>query len=427
MFANPKTYLSILTVLGLVLGFVGGAISQLKKTSSDVDGTNSKKLSSFGKLAFAISIIGFAGSFASELLKSAIAADDKRTSAKQLEDDAKWKDRSEKLSSDILNKTESNLSTLLETKLAVSEAKQRLLNESLLRETRLYGRLSAVTAPLSSINITLTIQHVSPVLIASLGDIYEKALYTVQHDWPYVRDWIPLTERQEEEETQALASQRSIQPIIGLLAGYGFKQSHGVLVLTLDNSVSTLFCIGDISTSDVRSRVDALRQLPSGISIDEYPEEKREKQNKPKVDVSVIKDSVVIRFDLTSDAINDALLHYSSVNRINASLPSAPSLFIWTPFNPVDTVHYAEYALDLPFYPGDAETFRDADTIDIRYSGRDRSDTFAGKLPWMDHMRLEITPNGVEEISKVYDLTPFSEGGLKGVHGFARIWHGKER
>ena len=59
----PQTYLSILTFLGLVLGFAGGAVSQLKKTSIDVDGTNEKRLTSFGKLALAISIIGFAGSF----------------------------------------------------------------------------------------------------------------------------------------------------------------------------------------------------------------------------------------------------------------------------------------------------------------------------------------------------------------------------
>ena len=47
---------------------MGGLVSQLTKTSVDVDGTTRKRLTAPGKWALIISLLGFAGSFSSELL-----------------------------------------------------------------------------------------------------------------------------------------------------------------------------------------------------------------------------------------------------------------------------------------------------------------------------------------------------------------------
>ena len=90
----PK-YLSVLTFLGLVMGF--------------------------GKLALAISIIGFAGSFASELLKSEISAQQARDSKKKKDDEATWKTRSNDLARNILENTKSALAESLERKFQIAQ------------------------------------------------------------------------------------------------------------------------------------------------------------------------------------------------------------------------------------------------------------------------------------------------------------------
>jgi hypothetical protein len=87
------------------VGLTAGLISQLRKTSIDIEGTNQKQLTSFGKLAFAISLIGFTGSFASELLKSAISPEQEKSQKAAKEEDAIWKARSAALSAEILKET----------------------------------------------------------------------------------------------------------------------------------------------------------------------------------------------------------------------------------------------------------------------------------------------------------------------------------
>jgi hypothetical protein len=49
------------------------------------------------------------------------------------------------------------------------------------------------------------------------------------------------------------------------------------------------------------------------------------------------------------------------------------------------------------------------------------------------HLRLQIIPNGIEQISKTYDLSLSSEGdimeGSRGdePRGYVRLWHGHAR
>ena len=149
---NVSNYLTILTFIGLVVGFVGGLVSQLSQTS--IDGPDGKKtLTTAGKLALAIAAVGFAGSFASELLKASIAASDaaslKLERAQQEQrrrDDDQWKRRSSEIEQNILSQTnsalgkqEANLEATitgfqrsqeqnLQTQLSVIEARTRILS-----------------------------------------------------------------------------------------------------------------------------------------------------------------------------------------------------------------------------------------------------------------------------------------------------------
>ena len=115
---DPQTYLRVLTFVGLIVGSMGGLVSQLTKTSVDVDGTTRKRLTTPGKWALIISLLGFAGSFSSELLKSSIQAQEKAQAQfamdlqkeRQRQDDL-WKSRSSEIAQNIFQKTTSALQT----------------------------------------------------------------------------------------------------------------------------------------------------------------------------------------------------------------------------------------------------------------------------------------------------------------------------
>jgi hypothetical protein len=419
----PQTYLSILTFLGLVLGFAGGAVSQLKKTSIDVDGTNEKRLTSFGKLALAISIIGFAGSFSSELLKSAISAEDARASKRDKDEEAKWKIRSTELSSEILTNTKSELETSLATKFAVSEARQKVLTDNLVRETRLYGRLSAVNAPLTSMRIELVVDHAPLDIVSTLRTGEYNAWHTVQHDWPYVRDWIPLTQEQEASAAKSIIDDELLEPFISFLAGDGFFKKEGVLVLGLDNHYSSLLCVGRVEKPDVFEIKDGKSLLPSGISIGTDSPVQRVKTREPEVHIGVVKNAIVLSVDLNVESLDDALLRYSSNLAMNGALPSDIGLFTWSPHH--NPPMKDEGASQMPFDTHSFSTFLLNNVDDPHYEmpGGEMVRWMGRQPQSLRHMRLRIVPNNVEQISKTYDMVLFSEG-MMDIGGYVRTWHG---
>jgi hypothetical protein len=162
----PQTYLSILTFFGLMVGLAGGLISQLTQTSVDVAGSKEKKLTSFGKLALAISVIGFAGSFASELLKSGISAQEARDSANEKLEDKKWKQRADALSEEILAKTDTSLQksnqeleAAVQTKLAVTESRQEVLSDNLARTHRILETIWTESNRVNPANVAVQIKY----------------------------------------------------------------------------------------------------------------------------------------------------------------------------------------------------------------------------------------------------------------------------
>lgn len=154
-----QTYLSVLTFLGLAVGLGSGLISQLKRTSVDINGTNEKRLTSAGKLALAISLIGFAGSFASELLKSAIASQQERDSKKEKDEEKKWKDRSNELSAEILRNTTKALEDSLQTRFAITNTGQKVLTDNVNRTRRVLETIWTESNRVNPANIRVQIAY----------------------------------------------------------------------------------------------------------------------------------------------------------------------------------------------------------------------------------------------------------------------------
>ena len=118
---TSNEYLTLLSFLGLLVGLIAGVTSQIAKTSETVDGSNIKRLTTAGKLALGISLIGFMGSFASELLKVSIAADHKKTEtleaerrAERQKSEDEWRQRSEQLLNAAVSKADDNIRHVIE-------------------------------------------------------------------------------------------------------------------------------------------------------------------------------------------------------------------------------------------------------------------------------------------------------------------------
>src|SRR5437868_200502 len=67
-----QSTLNLITFCGLAASFVAGLLSQLFKSSIEVDGTIRKRLTPAGWLALGISMVGLLGSIGSELIRIAI-------------------------------------------------------------------------------------------------------------------------------------------------------------------------------------------------------------------------------------------------------------------------------------------------------------------------------------------------------------------
>ena len=299
---TSNEYLTLLSFLGLLVGLIAGVTSQIAKTSETVDGSNIKRLTTAGKLALGISLIGFMGSFASELLKVSIAADHKKTEtleaerrAERQKSEDEWRQRSEQLLNAAVSKADDNIRhviegfkaeqrAILDARLDVAEAKQKVLSDNLLRETRLYGRLSATSTPLTKLTIKLVVQDVSEEIRTKL----QKAIAAAKQrpDAPDFQDLVEHHNADDEDQRALVRSemdQHAIQPFIPWLATGEFELKQGILLFGLNDYLSAIACIGWIESPDLCDRTYPVDQkkkadkkskiekkvtkLPSGIVV----------------------------------------------------------------------------------------------------------------------------------------------------------------
>jgi len=480
---NPQTYLSFLTFLGLVVGSVGGLISQLTKTSVEVDGTTRKRLTSAGKWALAISLLGFAGSFSSELFKSSIQAQlqaqakiEKTLNEQKERENKDWQERSEKLQDAIKNDTtsalklsEQNINQTIEgfkkEENIIAYSRERVLRDNLLHEVSLYGKLSAAGTPLTSLTITLTVNDVP----APVRNKLKKQIAAA----PQIRDeeWIQnllIHHNIDDDDVAAFVQARiyeeAVQPFIDYIATGRLSKEHALLVLSLDRRYSALACVGWVGETDsqwtARTTTDSQESsenlLPSGIfvgsEIDSHnrktdePVLPRQRTARPPFSISVAGTSVSIVLDLTLQSLSDALVRYPANSPATAGLNDNIEFFTWSP-----TQHGEMSTQDwgVPELPFDTErvghSLTDVDQRKNRRSlpdwvsaeARARSQWEKGNARWvssaprwMHRISIRIVPNGVEQVAKTYSLSLSSAGyPIEGTRedeprGYVQIWHG---
>jgi hypothetical protein len=437
---TPESILTWLSIGGVLVGFVGALISQVTKTSVDIEGTSKKLLTPSGKWAMAISIVGFAGSFSAEMVKAYIGAQERagavleaKIDKEHKRDEEKWRSRSAALEAAILKNTNDALAQEEKNFESTIESRQKLLADNLTRETRLYGRLSATTTPLTRLTIKIIVDHVpGEILNRARAGIAAAESRTSQPDF---MEWEEYHEAGAEDEVTIVRSvmdQQAIQPTVNLFTQNKFAQQPSVLVLGLDERYSAVIGIGWVDRPEVAQMDRNVTFLPSGILIGEEIEWRRSyehldvpylrlKKRRPKVDLTVMGDALVLSVDLDLTSIDDGILRCSPNAAKTAALSDRIELFAWTPSNDDNN---AENVATLPLDAnGIHDSIRDMDKWN-------HGPAAVGQPTWMRSVRVRIIPNDATQIAKDYVLSYSSEGspveGPRGDDetGYIRVWHG---
>jgi hypothetical protein len=113
---------------------------------------------------------------------------------------------------------------------------------------------------------------------------------------------------------------------------------------------------------------------------------------------------VVLSINLDLFSIHDGLLRYSSNKNANASLADQVKLFVWSPG---DRVYGDQEYASLPF---DSDRVHQSIT-DVLEENNQK--WIRDEPPWLRQIRIQIIPNGVEQISRTFDVSLYS-GGTRG-------------
>ncbi len=455
-----KTYLTLLTFAGLFIGLIAGVISQIAKTSETIDGSNIKRLTMAGKLALGISLVGFAGSFSSELLKVSItevqrradvAEAERKKDRQKIEDE--WRERSEVLLNAAVSKADENLQHVIQgfkaEQIEILKSRLELLKDNLIRETRLYGKLSATSTPLTKLTVRVIVNDVPEEVRTKI----EKGIQAAK-ERPNAPDFQDLNEYHsvDDEDERALVRSEmdrlAIQPFIAWLATGGFELKQGVLLVGLDGHFSAIACVGWISSPDFfdptyraadqkklgkkNKAGKKVTKLPSGIIIGQELEWKpsydkdvrdyeRVKKTRPATTIEVSGNSVILSIDFDHLALNDALLRYAPNSMTTASLPDQLIFVAWAPSH-TGEIDSAFPLAELPF-----SSTKIGDSLSGLHS---RRVMFKERPKWENVIKLDLIPNGVSEIAKGYELRAVADEELmEGARadesrGYARMWHG---
>jgi len=170
--------------------------------------------------------------------------------------------------------------------------------------------------------------------------------------------------------------------------------------------------------------------LPSGVMTGEQNEWcpslycRQPKENRPRVNIDILRNSIVLSLDLDLMSLDDVLLRYSQKAATLAALLDDIEFLSWSPSG--GEVQENETFYKLPF--DNVEVNPNILPVETR-----KDQTWIDQEPtWMRHIKLQIIPNGAKQISKTYHLT-LSAGGYpeeldnEDEFGYVRIWHGHAR
>jgi hypothetical protein len=466
---NPQTYLTVLTFVGLVVGTVGVLIAQLTKTSVEVDGTMRKRLTRPGRWAFAISLLGFAGLFSSELFKTSIQAQQRAqvqidaALKEQKERETKdWQGRSETLQGAIkadtktaVTNSEKSINETIEAskreEASITESRERVLRDNLLHEVSLYGKLSAAGTPLTSLTITFTIENVPQAVRNKLQkELVAASKVTAE---PWVQDLFEhhnIDDDDAQAFVQARIYEEAVQPFIDYIATGRLRKEHALLVVSLDRRYSALACLGWIDegwietdrrwteTVEEDSREHKISLLPSSILVEGEIDSRnpgsrgnlpRKKIKRPSFSIDVKGTSVSITLDLTLQSLRDALLRYPANSPATAGLNDHIEVFTWSPTNegemsadevnasgspelPFDTQRVRHSLTDVELHKDRRllPEWRDSSTGDDENWQKGNEAWVRGAPVWMHRISVRIVPNGIEQVAKTYKLRLSSAG-----------------
>lgn len=455
---SAQFYLTILTFLGLTIGFAGGLISQLTRTSKE-DEHGKKVLTPAGRVAMMISILGFTGSFGSELIRTSakIEADrqtdlDKKEKRRLALEEEEWRKRSSGLTSEIYANTKKQLAqnrinleemltgfsdsqrSILETRLAIGEARQRVLTDNLLRETRLYGRLSATAAPLLRLTLRLTIEAPPRRLAKLVQDGAAHASEIFQSP-----EYVDLNEHHNVDGEDDVAMLRAetyrsaVMPVVGWLGTGNLSSKEGFLFVGFDEQISALSGVGWVAPEAwEESRTieefldDQVPWLPSGMEVGAdgldwlNTRGDRGRRLPPQVTTAVARNALTLTIDIPQTSLATAIWRYSDAFLRTAVLPNDIYLISWTP-----TKEGAAPDVEAPVLPINSKKLHDS----VVYLARHPNRPVTGH--WPAALRLEVVPNGINEIGTFYELVPVASAEIfdgprdDDYGGFVRIWHGR--
>jgi hypothetical protein len=156
---NAQDTLNVISICSATVGFISGVGSQLWKSSVEVDGRITKRLTRAGWALAAISLIGFSGTAASELLRINVRHNEElqaKTKAEQeqllREQETRWRDEMQRMlaatKADIETNIDNTLKGFQQSQTQIAESKQSVLEASL-RHT---NEIVVASQPLTSLS-----------------------------------------------------------------------------------------------------------------------------------------------------------------------------------------------------------------------------------------------------------------------------------
>jgi hypothetical protein len=156
---NAQDTLKVISICSATVGFISGIGSQLWKSSVEVDGQVKKRLTRAGWVLAAISLIGFSGTAASELLRINVRHNEElqartKTEQEQLlrEQETRWRDEMQRMllatKADIETNIANTLKGFQQSQAQIADSKQSLL-EATLRHT---AEIVVASRPLTSLS-----------------------------------------------------------------------------------------------------------------------------------------------------------------------------------------------------------------------------------------------------------------------------------
>ncbi len=297
------------------------------------------------------------------------------------------------------------------------------------------------TSPLTAVRIKLFVDNVPDDICSKIIEAKHAAdSITSEPGFQDLEEHHNVGADDEKSLEQSELDKKAIRPFIVWLATGRFlveQEKEGLIALSLDNHFSALVCIGWVKEPSVFASQEKISTLPSGTLIGDeidwwpswgVPQRLYERKNalRPDVKIDVDGQSVILSININYTALDASLLRYARNSVLTAAFPDDIELFSWSPTKTGEASDSGELLL-LPF-----DTVKVDDSV-VQMAQRQDLELVKRAPSWFRKLRLEIIPNGIEQLSKSYDLSLTSDEeifvGDRGdePRGYVRLWNGHSR